>query len=128
MAQAPSDRRGPDARPRRRDHRDDRAGQRHHHAGSRPVSAGTYEILNPATEEVVGEAPDSTAADAAEAVANARAAFPSWAATAPEDRARLLQAVADGLRKRAEALLPLVMAETGATIAVGSQLQIRKAI
>jgi acyl-CoA reductase-like NAD-dependent aldehyde dehydrogenase len=92
------------------------------------VSAGTYEIINPATEEVVGEAPDSTAADVAEAVANARAAFPSWAATPPEDRARLLQAVADELRKRAEELLPLVMAETGATIAVGSQLQIPKAI
>jgi phenylacetaldehyde dehydrogenase len=92
------------------------------------VSAGTYEIFNPATEGVVGQAPDCSAADAAEAAAAARAAFPSWSATAPEDRARLLQAVADELRKRAEDLLPLVMAETGATIAVGSQLQIPKAI
>jgi len=88
----------------------------------------TYPIINPATEEVVDRAPDQTAADAHSAAAAARAAFPTWSATPPEDRGRLLQAVADELRKRAEELLPLVMAETGATIAVGSQLQIPKAI
>jgi delta 1-pyrroline-5-carboxylate dehydrogenase len=42
---------------------------------------GTYDIVNPATEQVVGQAPDGSVADAAAAAAAARGAFPAWAAT-----------------------------------------------
>ena len=35
-------------------------------------TAGSYEIINPATEEVVGEAPEGTAADAEAAAEAAR--------------------------------------------------------
>src|SRR5205085_209075 len=85
---------------RRRHGRDDRAGQRHPHAGPRPVSAATtYPVINPATEEIVGEVPDQTVADALDAAAAAREAFPAWSRTTPEHRANLLQAVADELRK-----------------------------
>ena len=45
---------------------------------------GTYPIINPATEEVVGEAPEASAQQAQDAAAAAREAFDSWSRTTPE--------------------------------------------
>ena len=61
-------------------------------------SDGTYPIINPATEEIVGEAPEASVADAEAAAAAAREAQPKWAAVPREEGARLLQAVADRVR------------------------------
>ena len=52
---------------------------------------GTYDIINPATEEVVGQAPNASVADAEAAAAAAREAFPAWAATPVEERLALLK-------------------------------------
>jgi acyl-CoA reductase-like NAD-dependent aldehyde dehydrogenase len=93
-----------------------------------PGGAGTYGIVNPATETIVSEAPEATAADADAAAAAARAAFPAWSQTAPEERARLLHATAEAISRRAEDLLPLIIAETGATLSVGSALQVPMAV
>ncbi len=90
----------------------------------REGSGGTYPVINPATEEVVGEAPEASAEDARAAAAAARAALPGWGQTSPAERAGLLQAVADRVRQRADDLLPLIIAETGATRSVGSALQV----
>jgi len=91
-------------------------------------SGGRYEIINPATEEVVDVCPEATVADAESACAAARAAAPGWARTKPERRARLLDAVADKLVERGKQYLDLVIAETGATLSVGSALQVPQAI
>ncbi len=91
-------------------------------------SGGTYEVRNPATGEVVGEAPQATAADAEAAAAAAAEAFPAWSHTTPEHRAGLLDRVADLLEERLAELVPLVQAETGATLAVTTSLQIPQAI
>lgn len=85
---------------------------------------GTYTIVNPATEQPVGEAPNASVADAEAACVAARQAFPAWAATAPAERAALLHAAAEAIRSQAKALLPLVIAETGATASVGSRMQV----
>ena len=91
-------------------------------------SAGTYDIVNPATEQIVGQAPEATVDDARAAAAAARSAQPRWAATPPKERARLLAAVADKLAERGGQYLDLVIAETGATLAVGSSLQVPQAV
>ncbi|MFA5884775.1 MAG: aldehyde dehydrogenase family protein [Acidimicrobiia bacterium] len=91
-------------------------------------SVGSYGITNPATEETIGEAPEASVADADAAAAAARAALPGWKRTAPEARANLLQKLADAVRARGDDLLPLIMAETGATLAVGSALQVPQAL
>ncbi|HZP28149.1 MAG TPA: aldehyde dehydrogenase family protein [Acidimicrobiia bacterium] len=93
-----------------------------------PGSAGSYGIVNPATEETFAEAPEASAADAEAAAQAARDALPAWRRTSPETRANLLQALADEIRKRNDALLPLIMAETGATLSVGSALQVPQAV
>ena len=47
---------------------------------------GTYDIINPATERVVGQAPNASVDDANAAAAAAKEAFPAWAATPVEER------------------------------------------
>jgi len=91
-------------------------------------SAGSYGITNPATEATIAEAPEASAADAEAAAAAARAALPGWKRTPPEARADLLHRLAEAVRARGDDLLPLIMAETGATLAVGSALQVPQAI
>src|SRR5262249_15074796 len=78
-------------------------------------SGGTYPVINPATEEVVGQAPDAGPGQVREATTVARRAFPSWSRTRPEERAEILGRVADLLQKQADELVGLVQAETGAT-------------
>jgi phenylacetaldehyde dehydrogenase len=85
---------------------------------------GTYEVVNPATEAVVGRAPNASVADAQAAAAAARAAFPAWAGTPAEERLALLKTAAAAIRAKNEELVPLVIAETGATASVGSRMQV----
>ena len=89
---------------------------------------GTQPVVNPATELVVGEAPQASVAQAEAAAQAARDALPGWWATPPAERARLLQAVADRLRERQAELVPLIISETGATAQVGSRMQVPVAI
>ncbi len=56
-----------------------------------PARSGrTFANLNPATGETIGSFPDSEAADVADAVAAARAAFRAWSLTPAPKRAELL--------------------------------------
>jgi acyl-CoA reductase-like NAD-dependent aldehyde dehydrogenase len=88
------------------------------------ASDGTYDIINPATEEVVGQAPNASAADALAAAAAAKEAQPAWAAWSVEDRSALMRDAAEAIRAKSAELLPLVIAETGATATVGSRMQV----
>jgi acyl-CoA reductase-like NAD-dependent aldehyde dehydrogenase len=89
---------------------------------------GTTPIINPATEEIVGYAPEASVAQAEAAAQAAQDAFPKWWRTPPAERARLLQALADTLRERQGDLVPLIISETGATAMVGSRMQVPVAI
>jgi acyl-CoA reductase-like NAD-dependent aldehyde dehydrogenase len=91
-------------------------------------SKGTYEIVNPATEETVGLAPEATADDARQAAAAAAEAFPAWSQTTPEERARLLDRAADLLEQRIPELIPLVQAETGSTVQMARTAQVPGAV
>ncbi|MFL6203872.1 MAG: aldehyde dehydrogenase family protein [Acidimicrobiales bacterium] len=86
--------------------------------------AGGYEIVNPATETVIAEAPEASVAQVEAAAAAAADAFPAWSRTKPEARAALLDRAADLLRDRMEDLIPLVQAETGATQRVAATMQV----
>ncbi len=88
---------------------------------------GTYPIINPATEEVVGEAPEASAEQARDAAAAAREAFDSWSRTTPEERANLLDAAGKALLARRDEFIPLVIAETGCTATVGKSMQVPQA-
>ena len=84
----------------------------------------TYAIVNPATEQVVGEAPEATVDEVEAACAAAASAFPAWSRTSPEERARLLNRAGDLIRDHMDELIPLVQAETGATLRVTKTMQV----
>jgi acyl-CoA reductase-like NAD-dependent aldehyde dehydrogenase len=75
--------------------------------------SGTLEVVDSATEEVIGTVPEGTAEDVDRAVAAARRAFPAWWATPRPERTRLLTAVQEGLGARMEELADLITREVG---------------
>ncbi len=85
--------------------------------GGKPVGgAGTFPVLNPATEQEIAPAPDCSREQLDEAVAAARAAFPAWASTPIEKRREGLLAIAGVLAAHAEDLKRLLTAEQGKPI------------
>lgn len=78
-------------------------------------SGKSFDILNPATEEVIATAPDASVAELERALQAARAAFDEgpWPRTAPRERARVLDQIADGLEARRDHLRELLTAEVG---------------
>lgn len=92
--------------------------------GERVEGAGGYDVVNPATEEVVGTAPDASAQQAADACQAARDAFDAWSRTSFEERYALLDRFADVWDAHRDELVPLVQAETGATLRVAKTMQV----
>jgi betaine-aldehyde dehydrogenase len=78
--------------------------------------AGTLQVLEPATEDVLEEIPRAGAEDVDAAVARARAAYPAWRAVAPADRARLLHRVAALVEERHDDLSVLEARNAGKPI------------
>jgi betaine-aldehyde dehydrogenase len=78
-----------------------------------PAEGQTEEVVNPATGEVIAEAPLSTAADVDRAVAAAREAFDGWATTTPGERALMLLKLADAIEDHADELSDLESADAG---------------
>ncbi|WP_436497074.1 aldehyde dehydrogenase family protein [Actinokineospora sp. HUAS TT18] len=75
-----------------------------------------FDVINPATEEVVGSVSMATAEEADAAIARAAKAFPAWRAVAPGDRARLLRRFADLVDADRENLALLEVMNSGHTI------------
>ncbi|WP_426364398.1 aldehyde dehydrogenase family protein [Streptomyces sp. E-08] len=85
---------------------------------------GHYEVIDPASEEVVGLAPEASRAQVYEAAAAAREAFATWSRTRPEERAAILDRAADLMARDAEANTLLARAETGATTGTARGMQV----
>jgi betaine-aldehyde dehydrogenase len=81
-----------------------------------PAEGQTEPILNPATGEVIAQAPVSTEADVDRAVKAARAAFDGWAATTPGERAGALLKLADAIEEHAGELAELESDNAGKPI------------
>jgi acyl-CoA reductase-like NAD-dependent aldehyde dehydrogenase len=80
------------------------------------VGASSFNVLNPANEEVVGLAPNCSRDQLEEAVAAARKAFPAWKATPYAERQRLVAQVGKVLASNIDALRRLLTAEQGKTL------------
>ena len=81
------------------------------------ASSEEIEVVNPATEEVVGAVPSGAQADVDLAVATAKRAFPEWAATDTEKRAHILADAAALIEERAKDLAAVLTSEQGKPIA-----------
>ena len=78
-----------------------------------PAAGQTEEVLDPATLEVIGEAPLSTEEDVDRAVKAARGAFEGWWATTPKERAACLMKLAEAFAEHADEIADLESADAG---------------
>ncbi len=76
----------------------------------------TFDVINPATEEVVETVALASVEETDAAIARAHKAFDSWRAVAPADRARLLRRFADAVDADIENLAKLEVLNAGHTI------------
>ncbi len=74
---------------------------------------GTSDVINPATGEVMAQAPDSGAEDIERAVKAARAAFDGWGNTTPAERATALLKLADAIEERGDEIAELEARNAG---------------
>jgi acyl-CoA reductase-like NAD-dependent aldehyde dehydrogenase len=75
--------------------------------------ATTFNVINPATEQVISACPKADRRQLDQAVAAAKAAFPAWAATPIAKRRELILKFADALESEALAYAPLLTQEQG---------------
>jgi malonate-semialdehyde dehydrogenase (acetylating)/methylmalonate-semialdehyde dehydrogenase len=85
------------------------------------------EVVNPATQEVIGRAPASGAHEVDAAVAAAAAAFPAWRRTPAEDRIQPLFKLKMLLEEHIDELGRLISLENGKTLAE-AKAEMRRAI
>ncbi len=86
--------------------------------------AGTYNVIDPATTQIVGHAPEASVGQALDAAAAARAAAAGWKNTSPAERGELIARLADEVAARSADWVPTVQAETGALQRITETLQV----
>ena len=93
-----------------------------------PLDNRWLDISEPATGAVFAHCPDSSAADVDAAVQAAQNAAPGWAATPSDERARLLNRLADLIEARLDEFAALESRDSGKPIALAKRLDIPRAI
>lgn len=78
-----------------------------------PGTGAPFEVIEPATGEPLGQARDASQAELEQAVAAAKAAFRSWAATPGETRKAILHKVADLIEARADEIAAVECLDAG---------------
>lgn len=77
------------------------------------AKGGRWELINPATEEIIETLPFGDANDANAAIDAAAAAFPAWASKTPYERGDILLAAADWILQRVDELAVITTEESG---------------
>ena len=70
-------------------------------------------VINPATEEVIGQLPHASKADLDRALEAAQRSFPTWRAKPPHERGKILRRAAELLRERTETIARIATMEEG---------------
>ena len=73
----------------------------------------TYDVINPATEEVIGKASRASSSDVDKALKSAEKGFAVWKKFSPWDRASIIRKIADLMRKKNNELAKWMTLETG---------------
>ena len=77
----------------------------------------TYDVINPATEEVIGKASKASSKDVDKALKSAEKGFAVWRKFSPWDRATIIRKIADLMRKKNNELAKWMTLETGKPMA-----------
>ena len=77
----------------------------------------TYDVINPATEEVIGKASKASAVDVDKALKSAEKGFAVWKKYSPWNRAAIIRKIADLMRQKSNELAKWMTLETGKPLA-----------
>ncbi len=78
-------------------------------------SGETFKVINPSTEEEISEVPQASVEDTRQAVDAAYEAQKKWERLPAVERARYLRKIADGIRKKADLFVDILVEEQGKT-------------
>ena len=81
-----------------------------------PIGTGSIDVINPATEEIIGKIPVGSKEDIDIAASAARIAFDSWSKSSIETRIDILNALSNALKERGEDIAQTITAEVGTPI------------
>jgi len=79
----------------------------------------TYDVINPATEEIIGKASKASPADVDKALKSAEKGFQVWKKIKPWERSKIIRKIADEIRKKSKIFAKWMTLETGKTLAEG---------
>ena len=79
----------------------------------------TYDVINPATEEIIGKASKASSADVDKALKSAEKGFEVWKKIKPWERSKIIRKIADEIRKKSKVFAKWMTLETGKTLAEG---------
>ncbi len=79
----------------------------------------TYDVVNPATEEIIGKASKATSIDVDKALKSAERGLKVWRSTAPWQRSYIIRKIADIMREKKDVLAKWLTLEVGKPLAEG---------
>ena len=79
----------------------------------------TYEVINPATEEILGHASKACREDVEKALLSSESGFKKWRNTTPWERSKVLRNIADKIREKKDVLAKWMTLEVGKPLAEG---------
>jgi aldehyde dehydrogenase (NAD+) len=88
------------------------------------TGTGTLSVIDSSTEEELATVPEGTVEDIDRAVAAARRAFPAWANTSVEERAKMLTRVQEALGTRMDELADMITHEVGMPLTLSGLIQV----
>ena len=80
------------------------------------LGKGSIDVINPATEKIIGKVPVGSTKDVDKAVAAAKTAFNTWSKSNIDQRIDLLNALSYAFKERGEELAQTITAEVGTPI------------
>ncbi len=84
---------------------------------------GVIDVVNAATEQVMGSIPNGSVSDVARAVAAAKKAFESWSQTPVEERQKYLVRLNEALQARSAEIAEVIAGEVGMPITWSTMIQ-----
>ena len=80
---------------------------------SQSSDKSTYEVINPANEEVIGHASKATSEDVNKALKSAERGLQVWKRTSPWNRSYIIRSIADKIREKQDVLANWMTLEVG---------------
>ena len=74
---------------------------------------GTYDVINPATEEILGKASKATPQDVDKALKSAEKGLEVWKKTTPWERSYIIRRIADKMREKQDVMAKWMTLEVG---------------